>query len=130
VVDEDEHIEPAEQERVYAEEVAGHDAVARRNSAQLGPDRRGDGSMPWRLRIAQTLDAAMVMPTAASSPWTVGSPMLGSHSPSGGRVRCGAVVASSSSKLGQQLDAGFERGAVRRIAAPWPPANRRVTLAR
>ena len=44
-------------------------ACAARNSAQVGPDRRGEGSMPWRFRIAQTLDAAIEMPMVASSPW-------------------------------------------------------------
>jgi hypothetical protein len=38
-----------------------HFACAVRNSAQVGPDRRGDGSMSWRFKIAQTLDAAITM---------------------------------------------------------------------
>ncbi len=44
-------------------------AWAARNSAQVGPDLRGDGSIPWRFRIAQTLEAAMTMPMMTSSPW-------------------------------------------------------------
>ncbi len=44
-------------------------ACAVRNSAQVGPDRRGDGSMPWCFKIAQTLDAAMATPKVKSSPW-------------------------------------------------------------
>jgi hypothetical protein len=44
-------------------------AWAARNSAQVGPDRRGDGSTPWSFRIAQTLEGAMAMPMVASSPW-------------------------------------------------------------
>ena len=44
-------------------------ACAARNSAQVGPDLRGDGSMPWRFRIAQTLEGAIAMPMVASSPW-------------------------------------------------------------
>jgi DNA modification methylase len=40
-----------------------------RNSVQVGPDLRGDGSMPWRFRMAQTLEAAMTTPMVASSPW-------------------------------------------------------------
>jgi len=44
-------------------------ACAARNSAQVGPDRRGDGSTPWRFRIAQTLEGAMTMPMVVSSPW-------------------------------------------------------------
>jgi hypothetical protein len=49
VVDEHEHVEPGEKDRV-------------------GPDLRGDGSMPWRFRIAQTLEGAMTTPVVASSP--------------------------------------------------------------
>jgi hypothetical protein len=29
----------------------------------------GDGSTPWRFRIAQTLEGAMTTPMVASSPW-------------------------------------------------------------
>jgi hypothetical protein len=43
--------------------------VRQGNSAQVGPDLRGDGSTPWRFKIAQTLEAAMVTPMVASSPW-------------------------------------------------------------
>lgn len=45
-------------------------ACTERNPAQVGPDRRGEGSMPWRFKIAQTLDGAILMPMVASSPWT------------------------------------------------------------
>ncbi len=34
-------------------------ACAARNSAQVGPDLHGDGSTPWRFRIAHTLEGAM-----------------------------------------------------------------------
>jgi len=44
-------------------------AWAVRNSDQLGPDRRGEGSMPWRFKIAQTLEGAITMPIVVSSPW-------------------------------------------------------------
>lgn len=44
-------------------------AWAARNSDHVGPDRRGQGSISWRFRIAQTLDAAIGMPMVASSPW-------------------------------------------------------------
>ena len=40
-----------------------------RNSVQVGPDLRGDGSTPWRFRIAQTLEGAMAMPMVAMSRW-------------------------------------------------------------
>jgi hypothetical protein len=41
----------------------------RRNSAQVGPDRRGAGSIPCRRRTAHTLEGARSMPMVASSPW-------------------------------------------------------------
>src|SRR5258708_8364667 len=41
----------------------------RRNSAQLGPPRRGARLIPALLRIRQTVDGAIVMPSPASSPW-------------------------------------------------------------
>jgi len=44
-------------------------ACAWRNSAQVGTERLGAGSMWWRLRIAQTLEGASTMPMVASSPW-------------------------------------------------------------
>jgi len=70
VVDEEQHAEAPEQDRVDAEEVAGDQALglARRNSAQVGPDRLGAGSMPRRFRIAQTLEGASTTPMVASSP--------------------------------------------------------------
>jgi len=40
-----------------------------RNSVQVGPDLRGDGSMPWRFRMVQTLEGAMTMPMVTSSLW-------------------------------------------------------------
>ena len=43
-------------------------AWARRNSAQVGPERRGDGSIPARVRIAQTVEAPTLWPMLASSP--------------------------------------------------------------
>jgi hypothetical protein len=41
----------------------------RRKLAQVTEPRRGAGPMPAFLRISQTLEAAMVMPSPASSPW-------------------------------------------------------------
>jgi hypothetical protein len=71
VVDEHEDVEPAEENAVDMEEVARLSpfACAERNSAQVGPNRRGDGSMALRFRIAQTLDGAVSIPTVVSSPW-------------------------------------------------------------
>jgi hypothetical protein len=71
VVDEEEHVDPAEQHGIDAEEVA-RDQTLRLSSEELrpvGPDRRGEGLMSWRFRIAQTLDEAIGMPMVASSPW-------------------------------------------------------------
>lgn len=44
-------------------------AWAVRNSRQLGPTRRGAGSMPAACRICQTVDGAIECPNLASSPW-------------------------------------------------------------
>ena len=44
-------------------------ACARRNDVQDCDARPGAGSIPACLRIDQTVDAAMVMPSRASSPW-------------------------------------------------------------
>jgi hypothetical protein len=44
-------------------------ACAARNSAQVGPDLRGEGSTSWRFRIAHTLDDSIAIPIVASSPW-------------------------------------------------------------
>lgn len=40
-----------------------------RKSGQVGPVRRGAGSMPAAWRISHTVDAAMGWPSRASSPW-------------------------------------------------------------
>ena len=72
MVEEHEHVESAENEAVDVEEIARHQTprfVRQRNSAQVGPDRRGDGSMPWCFRIVQTLEGAMTRPMVASSSW-------------------------------------------------------------
>jgi len=44
-------------------------ARERRNCDQVGPVRRGAGSMPLALRISHTVDAATFTPRPASSPW-------------------------------------------------------------
>jgi hypothetical protein len=44
-------------------------AWERRNCGQVGPIRRGAGSIPLVLRISHTVDAATVTPSPASSPW-------------------------------------------------------------
>ena len=44
-------------------------AWACRNCRQVGPERRGAGSMPAACRISQTVDGATVTPSLASSPW-------------------------------------------------------------
>src|SRR6266480_7394469 len=44
-------------------------AWACRNCRQVGPERRGAGSMPAACRISQTVDGATVTPSLVSSPW-------------------------------------------------------------
>ena len=53
------------------------EAWLRRNSVHVGPVRPGEGSMPWRRRMAQTLDGASPMPIVASSPWILRYPQVG-----------------------------------------------------
>jgi len=48
-----------------------------RNWPQVEPIRLGDGSTPWRRKIAQTLDGASSMPMVASSPWIRRYPQVG-----------------------------------------------------
>jgi hypothetical protein len=59
VLDDEEHVEPVQADRVDMEHVAGDDAVrcARRNCAQVGPARRGAGSIPAACKIFQTVEA-------------------------------------------------------------------------
>jgi hypothetical protein len=44
-------------------------ASACRNCRQVGPERRGAGSMPAACRISQTVDGATAIPSFTSSPW-------------------------------------------------------------
>ncbi len=44
-------------------------AWACRNCRQVGPARRGAGSMPAARKISQTVDGATVTPSLVSSPW-------------------------------------------------------------
>jgi hypothetical protein len=49
-------------------------AWERRNCDQVGPVRRGAGSMPLAFRISHTVDAATLTPSPASSPWILRPP--------------------------------------------------------
>jgi hypothetical protein len=61
VLHEEQDIQPLAQQCVDAEEVGGENpcAWAARNCLQVGPSRRGAGSMPARLRIDQTVLGAI-----------------------------------------------------------------------
>jgi hypothetical protein len=52
-------------------------AWAATNSRQVGPARRGAGSMPAACRISHTVDAAIAYPRRASSPWILRWPQAG-----------------------------------------------------
>jgi hypothetical protein len=52
-------------------------AWACRNCRQLGPERRGAGSMPAACRISHTVDGATVTPSFMSSPWIRRCPRSG-----------------------------------------------------
>ena len=59
VLDREEHVEPAQGDGVDVKQVAGEDRVAWacRNCLQVGPVRRGEGSMPALCRMVQTVEA-------------------------------------------------------------------------
>jgi hypothetical protein len=71
VLDEHQHVQPLAQHRLHDQEVTGDDGVAWavRNCRQVGPARRGAGSMPAACSISRTVDAAIACPSRASSPW-------------------------------------------------------------
>jgi len=71
VFDEEQDVELAEPDGVDDEGVTRDDpaACAVRNWVQVGPVRLGAGSMPWRFRMAQTVEGARRWPSPASSPW-------------------------------------------------------------
>jgi hypothetical protein len=52
-------------------------AWAARNCRQVGPARRGAGSMPAVCRISHTVEAAIAYPSRASSPWILRCPHVG-----------------------------------------------------
>ncbi|WP_323178695.1 hypothetical protein [Streptomyces sp. NBC_01381] len=53
------------------------EAWLRRNCAQVGPERRGAGSIPALFRIAQTVEAPTGRPARASSPAILRYPQCG-----------------------------------------------------
>ena len=59
VLDDEEDVEAAQGDGVEVEQVAGEDGVGlrSRNCAQVGPARRGAGSIPAPWRIVQTVEA-------------------------------------------------------------------------
>ena len=61
VLDDEERVEPAQGDRVEVEQVAGQDRLGLRgrNCAQVGPARRGAGSIPRAVRIFHTVEAAI-----------------------------------------------------------------------
>ncbi|SEG89493.1 hypothetical protein SAMN05444920_106459 [Nonomuraea solani] len=52
-------------------------AWAVRNCRQVGPSRRGAGSMPAAYRISHTVEAAIGWPRRANSPWILRCPPVG-----------------------------------------------------
>ena len=70
-LDEEQHVEPPQQDGVDGEEVTGEDpgCLGAQEVVQVSAVRPGDGSRPSVLRIDQTVDAPIVMPRRASSPW-------------------------------------------------------------
>ena len=71
MLDEHQDVDALQQHGVHVQEIDREDpaAWAARNCRQVGPERRGPGSMPAAWRISQTVDGATVTPSFASSPW-------------------------------------------------------------
>jgi hypothetical protein len=77
--DEEQHVVATQHDGVDGEEVTRHNPGGLR-AEELGPRLRvptGGGSMPAVLRIVRTVDAAIVMPSRASSPWIRRYPHVG-----------------------------------------------------
>ena len=84
-------------------------AWERRNSDQVGPDRRGAGSIPAVLGISHAVDAATFTPRPASSPWILRYPQSG--------------FSRASRKTGLAPQAGREKVRDEQPAQARPPAS-------
>ena len=71
ILDEEKHVEPAKEHQVSTVKWPSQEGgrLGSEELTQVGPDLIGEGSMPWRFKMAQTLDGASRMPMASSSPW-------------------------------------------------------------
>jgi hypothetical protein len=79
VLDDDQGVEAPEQHGVHVDKIGREDAAgfAVRNCFQVGPVRRGAGSIPASCRICHTVEAAIGWPSLASSPGTRRCPHAG-----------------------------------------------------
>ena len=70
-LDEEQDVVAAQHDRVDGEEVARDDpgGLRARNGVHDSALRAGAGSIPAFFKIVQTVDAPIVMPSVASSPW-------------------------------------------------------------
>ncbi len=70
--DEYQHVYALQQHGVHVQEIDCDDpgGLGVRNCRQLGPERRGSGSMPAACSISHMVDGATVTPSFVSSPWS------------------------------------------------------------
>ena len=79
VLDKKQHVEPAQEDGVDAEEVSRGDRLGLRGQELLPADgcARGAGSIPAALRISQMVDGAILCPRPVSSPQIRRYPQVG-----------------------------------------------------
>ena len=69
-LDEEQHIQPPQPDRIDGEEVAGHDpgGLLAQDALQVVAARRGAGSSPWRRSVVRIAVAETGTPSRCSSP--------------------------------------------------------------
>jgi hypothetical protein len=79
VLDRDQRVDPPEEHSIHTHEVHSQNSLGLggEDCRQVGPDRRGAGSIPASCRICHTVEAAMRWPSRISSPCTRRCPQLG-----------------------------------------------------
>jgi hypothetical protein len=86
VFEEYQRVHPAQVDQVDVSQAMTPSACAVRNWRQVGPLRRGAGSMPAAVRISQTVVVPMGCPRRTSSPWIRRQPQRGSLEPAAAPV--------------------------------------------
>lgn len=79
MLDDDRGVDAPQQHRVHVDEAGCEDAAGLwvRNCFQVGPVRRGAGSIPAPCMICHAVELAIGWPSLTSSPWTRRCPQVG-----------------------------------------------------